>query len=265
MTARVSQLGLFELRARLSERDRRILEHVGLLRLLCAHHVQALLFPAELHASPATAARCCRRVLERLTHDRLLVRLERRVGGARAGSASFVYALTTVGQRVMEDAGPRRRLNEPSAWFVDHTLAIADFWIGLSVHSRSGAWEMLDWQSEPSSWREVVTLGGRLSLRPDLFVVLEIDDYEVRLFIEIDRGTEHMPAINRKCRLYNTYYKSGTEQRRDRVFPRVLWVTPDEQRAERLRISIAGDQRLTPGLFQVTTNDQALTAIGKMP
>ncbi len=265
MTARLSQLRLFELRSRLSDRDYRILEHVGLLRLLCAHHVQALLFPAEQHATPATAARCCRRVLERLTRDRLLVRLERRVGGARAGSASFVYALTTVGQRVLEDTGPRRRLNEPSAWFVDHTLAIADFWIGLAVHGRGGAWEMLEWQSEPSSWREVVTLGGTLSLRPDLFVVLGIGDYEVRLFIEIDRGTEHMPAINRKCRLYNTYYKSGNEQRRDRVFPRVLWVTPDEQRAERLRTSVTADRRLTAGLFHITTSDRALMVIGEMP
>jgi len=127
------------------------------------------------------------------------VRLERRVGGARAGSASFVYALTTVGQRVVDQDGPRRRLSEPSAWFVDHTLAIADFWIGLAVHARGGAWEILDWQSEPHSWREVVTLGGTLSLRPDLFVVLGIGDYEVRLFIEIDRGTEHMPAINRSA------------------------------------------------------------------
>ena len=123
---------------------------------------------------------------------------------------------------------------------------------------------MLEWQSEPSSWREVVTLGGRLSLRPDLFVVLGIGDFEVRLFIEIDGGTEHMPTINRKCRLYNTYYKSGSEQRRDQVFPRVLWVTPDDRRAERLRRHIADDQRLASGLFYVTTKERALVAIGEM-
>jgi len=265
VSGRLGQLELFELHTRLSDRDRHILEHVGLLRLLSARQVQVLLFPPELHASPATAARCCRRVLERLTRDRLLVRLERRVGGARAGSASFIYSLTTAGQRVLDQGEARRRLGEPSVRFVDHTLAVADFWIGLAVHARSGPWEMLEWQSEPHSWREVMTLGGRLVLRPDLFVVLGVGDYEVRLFIEIDRGTEHMPAINRKCRLYNTYYKSGSEQRRDRVFPRVLWVTPDDRRAERLRTHIAADQRLTSGLFYVTTHDQALVAIREMP
>ena len=114
--------------------------------------------------------------------------------------------------------------------FVDHTLNVADFCDRAHyVHAGAALGEVLRSaeRTEFMALREVVTLGGRLYLRPDLFVVLGIGDYEVRLFIEIDRGTEHMPAINRKCRLYNTYYKSGNEQRRDQVFPRVS-VTPDE-------------------------------------
>lgn len=262
---RVGRLELFALRERLSERDRRILEHVGALRLLCAHQIQALLFPVEQPASSAAAARRCRRVLERLTRDRLLVRLERRVGGARAGSASFVYAISSLGQRVLEEGGRRRRFSEPSAHFVDHTLAIAEFFVQLNVQARSGGYELLSWQSEPACWREVMTLGGRVVLRPDLFVVLAVSDFELRWFVEIDRGSEHLPAISRKCRLYQSYYKSGNEQRRNQVFPRVLWITPGDKRAERLRTAIAADRRLTPALFQVTTNEQALVAIGETP
>ena len=228
---RVSQLSLFAFRERLSDRDREILEYVGLLRLLHARQIQTLLFPDERHASPATAARCCCRVLERLTRDQLLVRLERRVGGVRAGSASFIYTLGSVGQRAVDLGGPRRRLAEPSMRFVDHTLAIADFFVQLIIHARSGSCELLEWQSEPRSWRDVTTLGGRIVLRPDFYVVLEIGDYELRWFIEIDRGSEHLPAITRKCRLYHSYYKGGQEQRLHRVSPRVLWVTPDERRA----------------------------------
>lgn len=262
---RVSRMSVLSLRERLSERDRQILEHVGLLRLLCAHQIQALLFPNDRHASAATAARSCRRVLERLTRERLLVRLERRIGGVRFGSASFVYALSSVGQRVLDQEGPRRRLAEPSARFVDHTLAVAEFLVKLHVKARAGAWELLEWQGEPACWREVMTLGGRIVLRPDLFVVLGVGEYELRWFVEIDRGSEHLPAITRKCRLYHSYYASGGEQRRHRVSPRVLWIAPDKRRAQRLHEVIETDRRLTSDLFRLTTGEEALASIGETP
>jgi len=260
---RVSRSELAEVRNRLSKRDQQILEYVAALRLLCARHIEALIFPAEHHATPATAARCCRRVLERLTRDRLLVRLERRVGGVRAGSSSFVYALAPLGQRIIEAEGTRRRLREPSAWFVEHTLAVADFFVHITVAARERRWELLAWQSEPVSWRHVATLGGRIMLRPDLFLVLSVDEFELRWFVEIDRGSEHLPALQRKCRLYHSYYKNGTEQREHGVFPRVLWVVGSEHRAQRLRQAIDADKRLTAALFRVTTGEQALATIGE--
>jgi hypothetical protein len=250
-------------RERLSPRDQQILEHVGALRLLGARQVQALLFPDDSHASERTAARCCRRALERLTRERLLVRLERRVGGVRAGSASYIYALGPLGKRVLELNGPRLRLSEPSARFVDHTLAVADFFVRLAQHGRAGGYELLHWESEPGCWREVTTLGGRVVLRPDLFVVIALGEYELRWFIEVDRASEHLPAIRRKCRLYQTYYKSGQEQRRHGVFPRVLWVAPDGRRAKHLRATIDTDRVLrSVDLFRTVTMEQALVAIG---
>jgi hypothetical protein len=265
VSVRVSRSDLVVIRERLSERDRRILEVVGELRLLGARQVQALLFPDAEHATPATAARCCRRVLKRLSSDRLLVRLERRVGGIRSGSASYVYALGQLGQRVLDREGPRRRLGEPSERFVDHTLAIAEFFVQISIEARAETWELLEWQGEPGSWREVTTLGGPIVLRPDLYFVLGVGEFELRWFVEIDRNTEHLPAITRKCRLYHSYYKNGEEQRRHRVFPRVLWVVPDERRAQRLKAVIADDRRLTADLFRVTVVGNALRAVGELP
>lgn len=265
VSGRVSRREIAELRARLGERDRQILDHVGRLRLLCARQVQALFFPASDYSSPASAARCCRRVLERLTRERLLVRLARRVGGVRAGSASFVYSLGPVGQRVLDSGGPRRRLAEPSRWFVEHTLAIASFLVSLQSESVAGRFELLTWQSEPACWRQVATLGGRLVLRPDLHVTLGTGDYELRWFIEIDRGSEHLPTLLRKCRLYHSYYRSGHEQRAHGVFPRVLWLMSDEQRAKRLRTTIENDRRLTAALFHVASGDDALDLIGAQP
>ncbi len=100
-------------------------------------------------------------------------------------------------------------------------------------------------------------------LRPDLFVVLGVGEYELRWFVEIDRGSEHLPALQRKCRLYNSYYRSGGEQRRHQVFPRVLWVVPDERRAERIRTKIAADRRLTSDIFRVASDEQALALMGE--
>ena len=262
---RVSRLGLLALQERLSDRDRLILDHVARLRLLRARQIQSLLFPDEQHASSATAARCCRRVLERLTRERLLVRLERRVGGVRAGSASFVYAISPVGHRVIQAAGKRRRLSEPSLRFVDHTLAVAELLVEVTLRARAKVWDLVEWESEPDSWRDVVTLGGTITLRPDLSLVLAVDDYELRWFIELDRATEHQPAITRKCRLYNTHYRSGKEQRRHDVYPRVLWITPSDRRTAWLRDVIAADRRLAVGLFVVATATDALDALARTP
>jgi Replication-relaxation len=256
---RVGRDGLFALRQRLNERDREILEYVAALRLLGARQIQTLLFPEAAHANAMTAARCCRRVLERLTREGLLARLERRVGGVRSGSASYIYSLTSLGQRVLDVDGARRRLAEPSAFFVEHTLAVAEFLVRLVVAARAGRFVLSQWEAEPECWRDVGTLGGRLVLKPDLFVVLLAGEYELRWFVEIDRGTEHVPTLLRKCRLYHTYYKNGVEQREHEVFPRVLWVAIDQRRADRLGEAITADRRLTSEIFRVTPEAEATT------
>src|SRR3954465_2325519 len=99
--ARVSAQQLLRLRSDLSGRDVGIVRHVAELRLMSARQIEALYFPPDAHATPLTAARTCRRVLERLVEQRLLCRLDRRVGGLRAGSASYVYGVGPVAQRLL--------------------------------------------------------------------------------------------------------------------------------------------------------------------
>ena len=93
-------------------------------------------------------ARVCRRVLARLTRDRLLARLDRRVGGVRAGSASYVYALGSEGGQLL--AGTRYRVTEPSSLFLDHTLAIADARIELEAAARERLFDLVEVEIEPS-------------------------------------------------------------------------------------------------------------------
>jgi Replication-relaxation len=256
-----SARGVARLRERLSVRDMAIIAQVAELRLMSARQIQAIHFPGSEHDNEQAATRARQRVLERLCRERLLIRLERRIGGLRAGSAGLVLALGPVGQRVLARAGSRRRSYEPTLRFVDHTLAIAQLVVDVSLAARQGLLDVLDVQAEPHCWREFSGPGGRRLLRPDGFLALGVGDYELRWFTEIDRSSESLPVVVRKCRLYADYYQSGKEQAKGEVFPRVCWIVPDETRAARLQSAIARDRQLPGKLFVVTTNEQAVTAL----
>ena len=261
----ISARGVAQLRERLSERDVAILRQVAELRLMSARQIQAIHFPDRQHENELAATRARQRALARLVGERLLICLERRIGGVRAGSAGLVLTLGEVGQRVLGLEGPRRRSHEPGPRFVDHTLAVAQLVVDVSVAARRGVLDLLDCQAEPASWREFSGLGGRRWLRPDMFLALGVGVYELRWFIEVDRNSESLPVIVRKCRLYAEYYQSGTEQAASGgVFPRVCWITPDEGRAERLRQVIIRDRRLPERLFVVTTSVQEVAALSNI-
>ena len=94
---------------------------------------------------------------------------------------------------------------------------------------------MVCWTSSSARPSRVVIaefsgLGGRRLLRPDAFLALGVGDYEWRWFCEIDRGSESVPVILRKCHLYADYYQSGQEQaKHGGVFPTVCWIVPDKR------------------------------------
>lgn len=262
---------LADLNESLADRDVEIVRDVAELRLMTARQIEAIHFSGETHESPAASSRAARRVLQRLTRDRLLIRLERRVGGVRAGSGSFIYALGPVGHRALAREEPRPRYREPTVAFIDHTLAITQLVVDLIQTARTAdkgksAFEILEYQPEPRCWRQFTSNLGPTVLRPDLFVSLGVQEFDHRWFVEVDRGTEHMPAIIRKCRAYESYYAGGIEQAEHGVFPRVCWLVPTSKRADKLRSAIKADRQLTNQLFVVTTPDDVLTAlIGGQP
>jgi hypothetical protein len=243
----------------LSARDRAIVTTIASLRYVTTRQLETLHF-ADL-ASAYSAARSARRVLERLARQRVVARLERRVGGVRAGSASFIYQLGPIGERLAR-AGRRRRDHEPSRTFLDHTLAVADVAVALHVAQRTGRCELEALQVEPESWRTVRTgLAGVETLRPDLSVILGVGDLEHRWFVEVDLGTEHVPTVVRKCRLYDRYYGTGEEQHAHGVFPRVLWSVPDADRAARIRAALAHERPLTGEQFAVTESGRLVDTL----
>jgi hypothetical protein len=238
-----------------------ILDQVAELRLMSALQIEALRFTGADHQTQLAAARACRRVLERLVRDRMLVRLARRIGGVRAGSASYVYGLGHIGQRVLALEGPRRRFHEPSVLFTDHTLAISQLVVDLTNADRAGQFELMDLQSEPRCWRHAGGSHGKVTLRPDLYAVLGTPEYEYRWFVEVDRGSEHLPTLLAKCQAYEDYYRTGAEQRTHGVFPRVCWIIPTDDRAEQLVEKVKTANRLTPAMFEVTTPERAVATL----
>ena len=258
----LSARGAAQLQGRLSARDLAIVRQVGELRLMSARQVQMLHFPASEHDNDRAATRARQRVLARLCRERLLIALTRRIGGIRAGSAGLVLALGPVGQRVLMQDGTRRRVYEPTWRFVDHTLAISQLVIDVRLAARAGLPTVPPTQAEPQCWRSFPHLGGRFTLRPDAFLSLGVGDDELRWFIEVDRASESLPVIVRKCRLYADYYQSGQEQAaHGGVSPRVCWVVPDEVRAERVRATIRRDGSLPARLFTVTTSKSAISML----
>ena len=247
----------------LSERELAVVTSVDRYKYLSAKQLEELHFFA--HATPLTGARTCRRGLAHLTRAGILWRLERRIGGIRAGSVSYVYALTPLGCRVLHEGGGgliRRR--EPSEEFLDHTLAIAQLAVDLHCLARpdKSSVVLLEIEPEPHCWRPFTAgLEGAQVLKPDLSVALQAGEYEYHWFVEIDLATHSAAAVVRKCRLYHRYWSTGIEQDHSGLFPRVLFVAPILRRAGLLERSIAAAGRLNRDLFAVTTTADALDCL----
>jgi hypothetical protein len=272
MTASWTPYRIRQLGQHVTERDQEILESIEKFRMLSTRLIQRLHFPAgELgeHSNVPAATRGTTRVLTRLEYHSLMARLPRRIGGIKHGSAGTVWQLAATGERYLraQRADPdRRRFVAPTMTFMEHTLEIADLATTLTEQTRLGRFELLSLETEPTCWREHTGASGTVvTLKPDLFVITADSDFEAHCFIELDRATEHLPAIIRKCRTYQQHHHSGIEQAHTGLFPLVVWVTPDKARAKRLRHGIDTTPGLDPGLFTVTTRADALSVIGPAP
>jgi hypothetical protein len=94
----------------------------------------------------------------------------------------------------------------------------------------------------------------------DSFVRLGLGDFEYSYFIEVDRTTSGSRAIGSQLERYVGYYASGQEQAEHGVFPRVLWLAPDDRRAEAIGGCI---EHLRSGreLFELAVFEAALDAM----
>jgi hypothetical protein len=248
---------LAELERSLSERDLVVVETVARLRLVTGEQL------GRLHYTDTTP-RQRRRALTRLVERRVLSILDRRVGGVRAGSDGFVYALDNAGAHLarLKAKHPRRSIQgpvTPGAMFTRHVLAVSELHVRLVEAERAGFGELLAFETEPTCWRSFAGRGGgRVTLKPDVYVRLGSDAFEDSWFIEVDLGTESSATLDRKLDVYRTYWRSGREQERHGVFPRVLWLVPDERRYAIVSDACARQPAEAWPMFMVTLYDDAV-------
>lgn len=267
-----------ELLFQLTDRDLRVLEDLERFRLLDTRLIQRLQFPTIAagadansgHSSMSSATRTTTRVLGRLEGHALVARVGRRVGGAGHGSTQTVWQLAAAGERLLRarrgEAG-RRRYVDPGQGFLAHTLDVARYAATLIERSRLDGFELLELTTEPGTWQKFhAAHGGAITLKPDLFTITADTDSETHCFIEIDRATEHLPAILRKCRVYQQHWQTGALQAdNDGLYPLVVWATPDEARAKSISDAITADTTLTPGLFIARETTTTLRLVAPYP
>lgn len=234
--SRYSNTQLVELADSLSPRRWAILRAVSDLRLASGGQLRRRFYPE----STASAARLARLDLAWLHEHRVLRRLNRRIGGVRAGSTGFVYAIGPVGQRLLElDKGEGVRIRsryEPTLGFLHHALAVSEIWVSLHEYlgdpltGQRGV--EFEFRAERAAWRSYTTGDGApTTLKPDAEVRLRRPDIDEHLWLEIDRATEHRAVIRRKLDAYIRYFQSGREQAREGMFPLTFWLTTTPERA----------------------------------
>ncbi|BDT94158.1 hypothetical protein IFM12275_41340 [Nocardia sputorum] len=257
----------------MSERDWAILRSVAEHRFLTVRHIQTLHF-GDL--TPGSGRRKAQRALAKLRRLRVLDSLTQRVGGLSAGSDGLVHFVDDIGQRLLRrESGTvaRRRFHAPTERFLDHQLGIADAHVALVEANRQGQLELLKCEIEPAAWRDYVGMGGaRLTLKPDLYAETASppgNEYVDAAFIEVDKGTESIPTLIRKCHEYEAYWRQGIEQERNGGFPLVVWSitaeTPSkaDKRRGALRRAIEKDRKLRPELFRIIAPIQLISTLQK--
>jgi Replication-relaxation len=260
---------LAHLEETLTPRERAIIETLDRLRVATTEQLRRVAF---YDLTDRSAARRAPALLGSLAARQVVVRLERQVGGVRAGSRAAVWSLDTIGQRLASSCGPaggfhRRRPWTPSLSFLAHRLAVSECFVSLAERQFAGDAELLDFDAEPQSWRRYVSAhGGTAYLKPDAFCRVGVGEVERAAFVEIDRATESRSTLAVKLRAYRQYWETGREQERRGYFPKVVFAVPSEERKAVLVDLFANQPTETWPLWQVVlAGDLVDVLIGGKP
>lgn len=238
---------------RLGDLDHSIVEVLSIVRYATGRQLRRLFW-----ADTEAGRRLGRHHLAKLTHLRVVSRLELRRGGVRSGSDGFVYAIDVVGQRLIaRDSGSVRRPRTPGTAFLAHTLVITDLYVELTAAAREGHLELIGFVGEPEAWRTYNVGARAVTLKPDAYAEWFDAEWHSNAFFEIDLGSEHPARLTAKSEQYVEYWRTGLEQQASDVFPQVIWLAADKRRTTTIAaaIELVAGTDWPSDLFRVTTLD----------
>ncbi len=221
----------------LTARDKEIIIAVYRHRLLRRDQIDRLFF---------TQISACNRRLFLLYHHGYLDRIFKPVS---FGSSQAVYALDKNGaDLIAQELGIerskinwKRKNNNVELLFLEHTLAISEFYVNLVLSLRKQPdIKLLFWQRESKEINDRVPdpSGKRkyLTVSPDAFFGIKRPEGKSYFFIEVDMGTMSVQRYKRKIIAYRQYWKN--EKYREaygfRSF-RVITVTNSNKRLKNLQ------------------------------
>ncbi|MBI1280107.1 MAG: hypothetical protein GC179_18405 [Anaerolineaceae bacterium] len=225
----------------LTERDKRIVEAVYQCRILRQDQIHTLFFGASKAAS--------QRRLALLYHHGFLNRVFLTVRASYMLSPAL-YMLDRRGAELLRSdlgydditwSSKSQNVGQP---FLEHTLAINDVRVAVTVACRTHGYALFDWRSEADlkgDYDRVIIQernGGKqsVSLIPDSFFVVQTTKGKAPFFLEVDRGTETTGRFQDKIRAYQAYIQSGAyEKRYGYKSVRVLTVAFSQKRLENLK------------------------------
>lgn len=223
------------LQARLTKRDWAILETVYRLGHVSGQQIERLHFAGLKYRFTVR-----KRVLQRLTSNRALTALPRRVGGPGGGSAPTIYVLDPASTQLMRT---REGLPHPlskatrlrGSWLFEHALTVSELYTRLIEAAPSSGYRVAEFLTEPACWWPD---GNGGELRPDAYLALAAHGYLLHWWVEVDRGTEGTSTIREKFNAYLAFAHSR-QAGPSGSMPGVLVTVPDDSRCKALR-RIAG-------------------------
>lgn len=256
---RVRQRHIDWLTDRLSPRDEEILNFFRSTRLLTGSMIERLAF-TDLVGRSRSVVRW--RVLKRLVDWRVLLPLDRRIGGFARGSAGAIYALDSAGQILVrlrtadqdDEAPAPRRPTVPGERFIRHVLTVSELFVQLVEATRCDRLQFDDFRAEPAAWVPD-GLGGWL--KPDAFVALSAGEITDDWFVEVDLASEHLPTIRRKAETYLDFFQRG-QLGPNGVMPRVLITVPNERRQDTVQRTLDHLAEPAATLLHVVTHAQVV-------
>lgn len=244
----------------LSAKEEQILKFLLKAKYATTKQLARLYFADSVNSS--TALRRANLTTKKLNDKGYIRHLDRRIGGVRSGSGSFVWAISIKGLKWLKYFKPslaitRQNNYEPTWHHLEHTLAISEIYVQLAELKNKRLVQSIDnFQFEPNSWRGWLdNHAGRMILKPDCYIEISLDNYLYNYFVEVDKNTESLARVINKSKQYIRYFNLNIEQKDTGVFPLVLWVVPDEKRKLAIEQRIQKELQDYWELFQVITLD----------